>query len=212
MHAPFRSSMKKILSASSNSILPTSDTLILMSGEHAPQSNQVVKKEQNNERELLMKNVKAHDKNKELALSSLRVFPADAYPQKYVHSVFNDPQDAAEAIQALQKIGYDAQSIHFLMSQDYVQAVEQGDPQQSGFFNALMHLISAFDYGFADVYMNEALRGGHILAVHLSGYEQILQVRDLLVSHHAHLVKYIGTWTFADLSPSLTHAGALNGL
>ena len=84
MHAPFRSSVKKILSASSNSILPTSDTLLLMSGEHALQSDKAVKKEQNNERGLLMKNVKAHDKNEQLTLSSLRVFPADAYPQKYV--------------------------------------------------------------------------------------------------------------------------------
>ena len=149
-----------------------------------------------------MNNVKARNKNKQSTFSSQQVFPADAYPQKYVHSVFNDPKDAAEAIQALQQIGYDAQNIHFLMSQDYMQALEQGHLQQNGFFNALTHLISGFDYTFADVYMNEALRGGHILAVHLSGYEQILEVCDLLVSHHAHLVKYIGTWTFADLSPS----------
>jgi hypothetical protein len=154
-----------------------------------------------------MNSVTIQNKKEQLALSSQQIFPADSYPRKYVHSVFDDAQDAAQAIQELQKLGYDAQNIHFLMSQDYVRAIEQGDPQQSGVFNALAHLISAFDYGFADVYMNEALRGGHLLAVRLSRYEQIIQVRDLVVSHHARLVKYIGTWTFADLSPSLAHVG-----
>ena len=145
-----------------------------------------------------MKNSKTHAKNEQLALQAS---PADTYPQKYIHSVFSDPQDAVDAIQALQTIGYDAQSIRFLKSQDYVQTVEQREPQQSGFFNELMHLVSSLDYGFADTYMNEALRGGHIMAVRLSGHEQIMKVRDLLVSHHAYLVKYIDTWAFADLSP-----------
>lgn len=40
-----------------------------------------------------------------------------------------------------------------------------------------------------------------ILAVHLSRDEQILRVRNLLAAHHAHLVKYVDTWTFAHLLP-----------
>ncbi len=40
-----------------------------------------------------------------------------------------------------------------------------------------------------------------ILAVHLSRDEQILRVRNLLAAHHAHLMKYVDTWTFAHLLP-----------
>ena len=149
-----------------------------------------------------MNNVKTQDKFEQLAVSSQRVFPADSYPRKYVHSVFDDLQDAAQAIQALRAAGYDAGEIHFMESRDYVQAVERGNQQQSGLFNQLMRFVSSFDYDFADMYLREAYRGHHILAVRLSRYEQIEQVRDLLAPRHAHLIKYIDTWTVADLSPS----------
>jgi hypothetical protein len=50
-----------------------------------------------------------------------------------------------------------------------------------------------------DGYMQEASRGGAILAVRLSSYEQIVQVRDLLAPGGARLMKYVDTWTVAHL-------------
>ena len=62
-------------------------------------------------------------------------------------------------------------------------------------------LVSFFSSGDYDGYLREAHRGSHILAVHLSRQEQMKQVRNLLVPHGARLMKYIDTWTVADLLP-----------
>ena len=61
-----------------------------------------------------------------------------------------------------------------------------------------LSFLSSIDY---DGYLLEARRGHYILAVRPSGHEQMEQVRDLLASHHAHLMKYIDTWTVAELLP-----------
>ena len=133
------------------------------------------------------------DTYEQLSVSSERTFPAAPFPRKYVHSVFDDLQDAVQAVQALQTAGYDARDIHLMASWDYMEAVERRQ--------APMGFLSSIDEGFIDVYLREARRGHHILAVRLSRYEQILRVRNLLAAHHAHLVKYVDTWTFADLLP-----------
>lgn len=50
-------------------------------------------------------------------------------------------------------------------------------------------------------YLYESRRGRYILAVRISRYELIEQVRSLLAPHHAHLMKYVDTWTVVDLLP-----------
>jgi hypothetical protein len=133
------------------------------------------------------------DTYEQLSVSSERAFPAAPFPRKHVHSVFDDLQDAVQAVQALQAAGYDASDIHLMASWDYMEAVERRQTPMS--------FLSSIDEGFVDVYLHEARRGHYILAVRLSRYEQILRVRNLLAARHAHLVKYVDTWTFADLLP-----------
>ena len=62
-------------------------------------------------------------------------------------------------------------------------------------------LVSFFSSKDYDGYLREAHRGSHILAVRLSSHEQMKQVRDLLAPHHARLIKYVDTWTVAELLP-----------
>ena len=126
----------------------------------------------------------------ELSVSSERTFPAAPFPRKYVHSVVDDFQDAVQAVQVLRAAGYDARDIHLMASWDYIEAVERRQAP-TGF-------LSSIDEGFVDVYLHEARRGHHILTVRLSRYEQILRMRNLLAAHHAHLVKYVDTWTFVE--------------
>ena len=133
------------------------------------------------------------DTYEQSSVSSERTFPAAPFPRKYIHSVFDDLQDAMQAVQALRAAGYDARDIHLMASWDYMEAVERRQ--------APMNFLSSIDEDFVNVYLHQARRGHHILVVHLSRYEQILEVRTLLASHHAHLVKYVSTWTFADLLP-----------
>lgn len=126
----------------------------------------------------------------QLLASSERTFPTAPFPRKYVHSVFNDQQDALQAAQALRALGYESQDIHILANTDYVEAVERGQ--------TLIGSLTSIDL---DAYLDEARQGCTILAVRLSNYRQMEQVRDLLVPHHVHLVKYIDTWTVAQLLP-----------
>ncbi len=146
-----------------------------------------------------MVNAKKYNEYEQLAISSQRTLPAYPYPRKYVHSVFDDLQPAMEAVYALRAAGYDAGDISLMASWDFVEAVESEPQQHSRFSEAVMGFLSLFDDTF-DVYLHEASRGRHILAVRLSRYGQIEQVRGLLAPYHAQCMKYIDTWTVADLS------------
>ncbi len=128
--------------------------------------------------------------NEQLPVSSERTFPAAPFPRKHIHSMFNDRQDALRAVQALRAGGYNAQDIHILTNSDYVEAVGQGQ--------TLFSSLTATDL---DTYQDASRRGCTMLAVRLWSYKQMEQVRDLLAPHHAHLVKYIDTWTVAQLLP-----------
>ncbi len=117
--------------------------------------------------------------------------------------MFDDLQQARQAVQALHDAGYDARSVYLVQGQEFVAAVEQRQQQQSHLLEMLMRFFSSTDDGFfGDVYLQEARRGYHILAVHLPRTEQVEQVRDLLVPYQARLIKYVGTWAVSDLSSS----------
>jgi hypothetical protein len=150
---------------------------------------------------LRMNYVKALEIDELWPVSSERTFPAAPFPRKYIYCVIDDLRYAVQAVYALRADGYDASDIHVMASWDYMEAVERGYQQQSCLSKMLSRLASFFDEGFGDVYLREARRGRHILTVRLSRSELMEQVRDLLASHHAHLIKYVDTWTVADLLP-----------
>ncbi len=135
-------------------------------------------------------------------VSSQRTFPATPFPRKYVHSVIDDLHYAVQAVYALRAAGYDARNIHVMASWDFVEAVERRHQHQNRLSKTLMRFHAFIDEGFGDVYLHEACRGHHILAVRLTRSEQIEQVRDLLASHQVYLMKYVDTWTVTDLLPS----------
>lgn len=130
------------------------------------------------------------DANNQLSVSSERTFPAAIFPRKHILSVFNDRQDALQAVKALYEAGYQARDIHVLTNSDYVEAIERGHT-----------LISALASTDLNAYLDVTRQGSTILAVRLWNYGRITQVRDLLAPHHAHIVNYIDTWTVAQLLP-----------
>ena len=125
-----------------------------------------------------------------MSVSPERTFPEAPFPHKYIHCAFDGLQDARQAVHTLRAASFDARDIHIMRGWDYVEVVERRQ--------TLVSFFSSKDY---DGYLREAHRGSHILAVRLSRHEQMKQVRDLLAPHHAHLVKYIDTWTVAELLP-----------
>ena len=146
-----------------------------------------------------MNYLKTLDTYEQLPVSSEQTFPTAPFPRKHVHCVIDSLQDAVHAVYALRAAGYDARDIHVMACWDFVEAVERAHQQQNGLSKVLSSIISYFDEGFGKVYLHEARRGRHVLTVHLVRNEQ---VRDVLASHHAHLIKYVDTWTVADLLPS----------
>lgn len=146
-----------------------------------------------------VKTQETQESYEQLTMSSRQVFPVAPYPRKHIHCVIDDPQDAGQAVQALQTAGYTADDIHVMSGPDFAAAIGRRYEQQNGLFQAFTHLF--FDYGFDRTYLAEARRGHAILAVRPASHEQIMKVRNLLLPHHAHLMKYIDTWTFADLVP-----------
>ncbi|HYL42146.1 MAG TPA: hypothetical protein VEU97_02065 [Ktedonobacteraceae bacterium] len=143
-----------------------------------------------------MENVKiqsrtAYDTVEQLPVSSQRTFPPTPFPRKYVHSVFDNLQDAVQAVQALRAAGFDDRDIHLMAGWDFVEAVERR--------RTFLDFLFSIDY---DVYLHEARRRHHILALRLARHEQKEQVRDLLAPHRAYLMKYVDTWTVTDLLPA----------
>lgn len=128
--------------------------------------------------------------HEESFVASRQALPASPFPRKYIHCVFDNMQDARQASLALFNAHYDAGDIHILTGREYVEAVERGQ--------SLMAFLASHDL---DTYLYESRRGHTILAVRIIRHEQLEQVRNLLAPHHAHLMKYIDTWTVSDLLP-----------
>ena len=151
-----------------------------------------------------MSYVKTYEEYEQLPVSSERTFPAAPYPRTYIHCVLDDLYDAVQAVHALRSMDFDPGDVHVMASWDFVEAVERRQQRQNRLAKMLMRFLTFLDEGFGDTYLHEALRGHHILTVRLSRNEQILQVRDVLASHHTRLIKYVDTWTVTDLPPPLS--------
>ena len=126
----------------------------------------------------------------ELSISCGRTLPTTPFPRKYIHGVFDDRQDALRAAESLRGAGYDVRDMYVLTYADYLEAMERGQ--------TLFGSLTSTDL---DVYLDEARHGRTIMAVRLASRGQMEQVRDLLAPHRAHLVRYIDTWTMAQLLP-----------
>lgn len=140
----------------------------------------------------------------QLSLSSQSTFPVAPFPKQYVHSVIDDLKQAEQAAQALQEAGYDTGDIYLFTNKEFVAAAKHTEQQRSRLSQMLYRFFSSTDEGFpGDVYLQEASRGRHILAVHLPRTERMEQVRDLLAPYHARLIKYVGTWAVTNLPSPL---------
>ena len=135
----------------------------------------------------------------QLAVSSRQTLPVAPYPAKHVHCAFDDLKSAVQAVQALRAAGLNPDHISLMASWDFVAAVDSHTQQRRSFSEGFKRFLSFFDDSF-DVYRREAQAGRHILAVRITSHEHIMQVRKLLAPHRARLMKYIDTWTIADLS------------
>jgi hypothetical protein len=146
-----------------------------------------------------MSSTKIHDIYMQLPVSSQRTFPVGPFPRNYIHGVVDDLFFAVQAVLALRMEGIEAEDIHVMASWDFVDAVEHKLQRQNGLSKAWQRLLTFFDEGFGDTYLQEALQGHHILTVRITRHAQREQVRTLLASNHAYHIKYVDAWTVTDL-------------
>ncbi len=127
---------------------------------------------------------------KQFASPAKQVYPAAPFPRKYVHCVFDDLQDAVQASLTLLPSDYEGNSIQVLTSQEYLNAIEERQTPAS--------FLTSVDL---DEFLQKASRGCCVLVVRPAYYQQMMQVRHLLVPHLVSHMKYIDTWTTVDLLP-----------
>ena len=146
------------------------------------------------------------NQDKEQVLSSEPKYPTDTFPNKYVHCVFENRQDAEQAVQALLTAGFTADDINFMESQHFIEAAVQGENENKSLAKTLSHAVSSMDHNVTDAYLAEARRGYDILSVRISRTDQMTLIRDILAQHNAKHIQYLDTWTRADLS-GYRHSG-----
>ena len=126
--------------------------------------------------------------------------PTRPLPMNYViGGVIDSLQEAEQAVQTLQGAGYSDQDILLIPSQDFIEAIQQRR-QQTSAFNRAMHAFSvSSDEGFpADLYLRQARKGSHMLAVYASTREQAQKIAQLLSTYDVHLLKYFSRWAVTD--------------
>ena len=155
----------------------------------------------NNTRRLLrLSDLEKLNQEKEKVLSSEPRYPADTFPHKYVHSVFENQQDAEQAVHELLAVGFTNDDINFMTSEHFIQAAERAEHQNKSLAKAIAQFVSSFDHSVTDQYLNQAYRGNDVLSVRISNTDQMALIRDILARHNANHIQYIDAWTQADLS------------
>jgi hypothetical protein len=123
------------------------------------------------------------------------------YPTDYVVGVINDFQEAQQARQAFREAGYTADEIRLMESTEAIQKARDLEKEK----NPLQHFLSSFqgttDETGAHVYLLEAQKGNHILYVHADTEEQVDEIAALMQRYHAHIIKFFGALSVADIPP-----------
>jgi hypothetical protein len=149
-------------------------------------------------------------KDEQTPVSSERAFPPAPFPRKYIRCVIDDLRSGVEAVLELRTAGFAPEDIHIWSCWDYEEVVIQQRQRQGSLAKMFTRMLSLIDTNMEDAYLDESRQGHHILAVRLSGSEQIEPARVLLAAHHAHLIKYVDTWAVADLPPAPEYSRAFN--
>ncbi len=129
--------------------------------------------------------------------------PMRSLPTNHVIGVIDQLQEAEQAVQSLQNAGYAAQDILLISSQAFIEAIQQRRQQSSSFKRASHAFLVSSDDGFpAELYLQQAQRGSHVLAVYASTGEQAQQIVQELQAYHVHHLKYFSQWTTTDYPSS----------
>ncbi|HLV98689.1 MAG TPA: hypothetical protein VKT82_08440 [Ktedonobacterales bacterium] len=125
--------------------------------------------------------------------------PTPTFPTNHVVGVVKDLQEGEQALDALRKAGHAEDHIHLIQSQEVVEGI-QGRLQDRNLARKWLHQLgTSSDEGYAGrLYLEQARRGGHLLAVYASTAEQADQIAHLLSTYQVSLLKYFGRLSITD--------------
>jgi hypothetical protein len=125
--------------------------------------------------------------------------PTPTFPKNHVVGVVKDLQEGEQALHALRNAGHAADRIHLIQSKEVVEGI-QGRLQGGNPLREWLHQLgTSYDEGYAGrLYLEQARRGWHLIAVYASTAEQADQIAHLLSNYHVSLMKYFGRWTITD--------------
>lgn len=122
--------------------------------------------------------------------------PTPTFPTHHVVGIVKDLQEGEQALQALRKAGHTEDRIHLIQSQEVVEGI-QGKLDDRNLWRKVLHqLATSTDEGYGGLlYLEQAHRGWHMIAVYATNVEQADQIAHLLNTYHVSLLKYYGRWS-----------------
>ena len=125
--------------------------------------------------------------------------PTPTFPTNHVVGIVKDLQEGEQALHALRNAGHAEDQLHLIQSQEVVEGI-QGRLQDRNLVRKWLHQWgTSSDEGYAGrLYLEQARRGWHLIAVYASTAEQADQIASLLSNYHVSLMKYYGRWSIID--------------
>jgi len=125
--------------------------------------------------------------------------PTPTFPTNHVVGIVKDLQEGEQALHALRNAGHAEDRIHLIQSMEVVEGI-QGRLQDGNLLRKWLHQLgTSSDQGYAGrLYLEQARRGWHLIAVYASTAEQADQITHLLSNYHVSLMKYFGRWSITD--------------
>ena len=124
------------------------------------------------------------------------------YPNNSVVAVFDDAQDAEQAVSDLQKSGVAAGDIRMVSGDEVLQAATEQDWTQQGGLRGLVGRVQRIlsEEGHAQIqYLEEARNGHHFVLVRVHEEPAVKQIQEALHTRHAHHMKYFSQLAIEDL-------------
>lgn len=128
------------------------------------------------------------------------------YPTNYIVAVIDDLEEAKRAVQAFRDAGYEENTVRLMDAQETLAKIQDLEAKKNAFQRFFSSFQGATDETGAEVYRFEAKLGHHILyvracasSIRTCSTDEIGQIRSILKAHHAHTVKFFGTWAVEDI-------------
>jgi hypothetical protein len=119
------------------------------------------------------------------------------YPTNHVTAAFDGQQDAEDAGAALRGAGF--ADIGLFHGREAYVAIQDASKHIAAVTRVWRRLRDLGEDQPHEYYLAILRRGGSYLIVRADTPEQAARARDLLASHHAHDIWYLGAWTLERL-------------